>query len=45
MRNIIQQATMIDGCAVMHSILHWPKDGKISDLLVTLKSYITKILT
>ena len=25
MRNIVLEATLIDGCAVMHSILHWPK--------------------
>ena len=25
--NIIPEATLIEGCAVMHSILHWPKGG------------------
>ena len=44
MRNI-PEATMIDGCAMMNSILHWPKGGKVSDLLVTLRSYITKTLS
>ena len=30
---------------MMHSILHWPKGRKLSDLLVALRSYITKILS
>ena len=45
MRNIIPEATLIDGCATMHSILYWSKGGKVYDLLVTLISYVTKILS
>ena len=35
---------MIDGCAMMYRILHWPKAGKVSDLFVTVTSDITNIL-
>ena len=42
MRNIIPKATLIDVCEIMHSILHWPKRGKVSNLLVALRSYIMK---
>ena len=45
MRNIIPKATLIDVCEIMHSILHWTKRGKVSDLLVALRSYIVKILS
>ena len=44
MRKIIPEATLVDGCAMMHSILQWSKGGKVSDLLVALRSYIAKIL-
>ena len=43
-RNIIPETTLIDGCAMMHSILHKPKGGKVSDFLIALRSYSTKIL-
>ena len=44
LRNIIPEATLIDGCAMMYRILHWPKAGKVSDLFVTVTSDITNIL-
>ena len=34
--NIIPEAILINGCAMMRSILRWPKGGKVSDLLVAL---------
>ena len=43
-RNIIPETTLTDRCAMMHSILHRPKVGKVSDLLIALRSYNTKIL-
>ena len=44
LRNIIPEATLIDGYAMMYRILHWPKAGKVSDLFVTVTSDITNIL-
>ena len=44
-RNIIPKATLIDGCARMHSTLHWLKGVKVSDLLIALRSSITKVLS
>lgn len=35
-RNNVPEATLIDGCAMIHRILHWPKSSKVRDLLVGL---------
>ena len=29
MRDIIPEATMIEGCTMMHRVQHWPKGGKV----------------
>ena len=44
-RNIIPKATLTDGCARMHSTLHWLKGVTVSDLLIALRSSITKVLS
>ena len=44
-RNIIPKATLIDVCARMHSKLHWLKGVTVSDLLISLRSSITKVLS
>ena len=43
-RNIFPAAISIDGCAMLHSAIHWPKGGKVEDLLAGLRSYISKKL-
>ena len=43
-RNIFPDAILIDGCAMLHSAIHWPKGGKVEDLLAGLRSYISKKL-
>ena len=35
-RNNVPEATLINGCAMIHRILHWPKGSKVTDLLVGL---------
>ena len=43
---ILPEATLPHpSCAMMHSVVHWPKCGKVSDLLVALRSYIMKMLS
>ena len=44
-RNIIPKATLIDGCARMHSTLRWLKGVKLSNLLIAFRSSITKVLS
>ena len=44
-RNIIPKATLIDGCARMHSTLRWLKGVKLSNLLIALRSSITNVLS
>ena len=43
--NIIPEATLIDGCAMIYGILHWPIGAKVYDLLVALRLYITNFLS
>ena len=40
-RNIFPDAILIDGHAMLHSAIHWPKGGKVEDLLAGLQSYIS----
>ena len=43
-RKIVPDATFIDGCAMLHSSIHWPKGGKVNDFLVGVRCYISKKL-
>ena len=36
---------VIDGCAMLHSAIHWPKGGKVDDLLAGVRHYISKKLS
>ena len=44
-RKIVPDAIIIDGCAMLHSAIHWPKGGKGNDFLAGVRSYISKKLT
>ena len=33
MRNLQCDAVIIDGCAMLHSVIHWPKGGRVDDLV------------
>ena len=44
-RYIIPEATLDDGWAIIHRILHRSKGGKVSDLIFGLRSHAVKILT
>ena len=44
-RNIVPDAILIDGCAMLHSVIYWPKGGKVSDFLTGVRSYISNKLS
>ena len=44
-RNISPDAIVIDGCAMLHSAVHWPKGGKVDDFLAGVRYYISKKLS
>ena len=44
-RTIVPDAIMIDGCAMLHSAIHWPKGGKVNDFLIVVRFYICNKLT
>ena len=44
LRNVSPDAVLIDGCAMLHGALHWPKGGKVQDLLTAVRKYILKML-
>ena len=44
-RNIVPDAIIIDGCAMLHSAIQWPKGGTVNNLLAGVRSYIKKKLT
>ena len=44
-RTIVPDAIIIDGCAMLHSGIHWPKGGKVNDFLAGVRSYISNKLT
>ena len=37
-------AILIDGCAMLHSAIHWPKGGKIEDFLEGIQFYVSSCL-
>ena len=39
-RNIRSEVVVIDGCAMLHSAIHWPKGGKVDDLVKGVRNYI-----
>ena len=42
---IVPDAVIIDGCAMLHSAIHWLKRGKVNDFLAGAQSYISNKLT
>ena len=38
-RNIVADAVFIDGCAMLHSAIYWPKGGTVQDLLNGVRKY------
>ena len=38
-------ALFIDGCTALYSAIHWPKGGKVSDLIEALRCYISKLIS
>ena len=44
-RIILPDAIIIDGCAMVHSAIHWPKGGKVNNFLAGVRSYISNMLT
>ena len=40
-RTIVPDAIITDGCAMVHSAIHWPKGGKVKDFLADVQSYIS----
>ena len=44
-RNISPDAIVSDGCAMLHSAVHWPKGGKVDDFLAGVQYYISKKLS
>ena len=43
-RTTVPDAIIIDGCAMLHSAIHWPKGGKVNDFLAGVRSYISNKL-
>ena len=43
-RNVHSDAILIDGCAMLHAAIYWPKGGKVSDLIDGIKSCVSKYL-
>ena len=44
-RTIVPDAIITDGCAMLHSEIHWPKGGKVNDFLAGVRSYISNKFT
>ena len=44
-RNVEAGAVFIDGCAMLHAAIYWPKDGTVQDLLNGVRNYIQKHLS
>ena len=40
-RNIYPNAIVIDGCAMLHAAVHWPKGGKVKDLIKAISGYVS----
>ena len=43
-RNVVADAVFIDGCAMLHAAIYWPKGGTVQDLLNGVRNYIQKFL-
>ncbi|MEM7297990.1 MAG: hypothetical protein AAF391_06960, partial [Bacteroidota bacterium] len=41
-RGISNDAVLIDGGGMLHSAIHWPKDGFVADLVKVIDHYLTK---
>ena len=44
-RNVHPDVVLIDGCAMLHAAIYWPKGGTVGDLLASIRNYVTKHLT
>ena len=44
MRNVHPDDMVIDGCAMIHGAIPWPKGVKVDDLIKAIRSYISKKL-
>ena len=42
-RGTTPDSVFIDGCAALYSAIHWPKGGKVSDLIEALRCYISRL--
>ena len=43
-RGTTPDSVFIDGCAALYSAIHWPKGGKVSDLIEALRCYISRLI-
>ena len=43
-RSILPSVTIVDGIAMLHAVIHWPKDGTVLDLVNGVEKFIMNLL-
>ena len=44
LRGIAPDVVIVDGGGMLHSSIHWPKDGKVEDLVNGVEQYVNKLI-